>query len=134
MRHLEDQHQAALFKWAFCIPLTGKYVKPKSRLSDYLIAIPNGGKRNLREARRLKGMGVRAGVSDIFLPIPNDTYPGMWIELKKPRAAFKTPNAAAKAVTDLQMDWLERMGIAGYANRVCYGWMEARDEIVRYLT
>lgn len=133
MRHLEDQHQAALFQWAKMYPLKRADVKPKSRLSDYLIAIPNGGKRNVREAVRLKAMGVHPGVSDIFLPLPNAHYRGMWIELKKPRVAFKTPGAADRAITDKQIDWLERMGTAGYANRVCYGWMEARDEIMQYL-
>lgn len=48
----------------------------------WLFAIPNGGSRDIREAVRLKRQGVKAGVSDMFLPIPNSMYHGLFIELK----------------------------------------------------
>lgn len=134
MRHLEDAHQTALFQWARLYPLKSHQAVPNSHLSDYLIAIPNGGKRNVREAARLKRMGVHPGVSDIFLPFPNGVHHGLWIELKKPCSAFKTVRAAQTSVTPKQAEWQSRMDRAGYLARVCYGWMEARDLIVEYLT
>lgn len=57
-----------------------------------IIHIPNGGTRNWKlnakgvryspEAQRLKRMGVKKGVSDIFIPEPEGTYHGLWIEIK----------------------------------------------------
>jgi hypothetical protein len=42
----------------------------------------NGGKRNAIEAAKFKRMGVRPGVADLMLIIPNRFYPYMCIELK----------------------------------------------------
>jgi hypothetical protein len=39
-----------------------------------LFAIPNGGKRNAREAGILKAEGVLPGVADLFLMYPNKGY------------------------------------------------------------
>ena len=57
-RHLEDGESMALMSWAAvrqyrCRPI-----------AELLIHYPAGGKRNPREAARLRGMGVRAGVPD----------------------------------------------------------------------
>lgn len=49
---------------------------------EWLHAIPNGGKRNLRVARKLKLEGVKSGVLDLFLPVPCRGYHGMYIEVK----------------------------------------------------
>lgn len=58
MRHLEDSLQKELIK----------YFRLRYREPDYLIfAVPNGGKRSLLEATRLKQTGVRAGVSDLII-------------------------------------------------------------------
>ena len=48
----------------------------------YLFAIPNGGKRNIVEASRLKAEGVRAGVSDLFLAVPVGMDHGLFLEAK----------------------------------------------------
>lgn len=42
----------------------------------------NGGKRNLREAVKLKRMGVLAGVPDLFIPHAAKFCHGLFIELK----------------------------------------------------
>lgn len=52
------------------------------RLSQLLFHIANGGKRNAREAMTFKRMGVRRGIADLFLSIPNDKFHGMYIEMK----------------------------------------------------
>lgn len=52
------------------------------RLSQLMFHIANGGKRNPREGKTLKDMGVRRGVADLFLSVPNDKYHGLYIEMK----------------------------------------------------
>lgn len=88
-----------------------------------LIAIPNGGYRNAREAARLKRMGVRAGVSDYLLPVFCWKTPGLWLELK----------AGKNKATPEQLKWLRLMQEQGYATAVCTGWVEAARAISSYL-
>jgi hypothetical protein len=44
--------------------------------------VPNGGKRTKIEASILNGMGVRAGMPDLLLPVARRGYIGLAIELK----------------------------------------------------
>ena len=118
-RHIEDDHQVALFEWAAYIPT----------VKDLLFHIPNGGKRDAKEGARLKRQGVKAGVSDNFLPYPVGRYSGLWIELKPPivkgeRKPTTSPN---------QQDWIDLMNQAGYSAAVCYGWSDARYLILKYM-
>ena len=46
--------------------------------------IPNGGKRNRKEAANLKRQGVRAGVPDLCIPVAKGSYHGLYIEFKSP--------------------------------------------------
>lgn len=48
----------------------------------FVFAVPNGGSRNLIEARNLKAQGVMAGVSDLILLLPSRKV--YFIELKNP--------------------------------------------------
>lgn len=116
-KHEEDDHQSALFTWAAMKPFRG------GMLSDFLFAIPNGGRRNPREAARMKGQGVKAGVSDIHLPVPMGEFAGLWIELKAPKGK----------ATALQIDWLNRMASCGHAAFVCHGWEAAKKTITDYI-
>ena len=53
--------------------------------SQFLFHIRNGGSmKSAREGRKFKLMGVRKGVPDLFLSVPNDEFHGFYIELKKP--------------------------------------------------
>jgi hypothetical protein len=45
-------------------------------------AIPNGGMRNIKVAAKLKQEGVKAGVADLFIPLSNGKYHGLFIEVK----------------------------------------------------
>lgn len=117
MNHREDDEQAALITWA---RLDNWPVR------DLLIAIPNGGKRNPREAARLKKAGVMPGVSDLFLAYPCGGRHGLWIEMK----AAKPHNAR---LTTAQADWLEEMQKMGYEVCCCHGWVEAATGICTYV-
>lgn len=134
MKHLEDQHQHALFTWARTYRVRGPGIVDPAYLAEYLLAIPNGGYRKGLEAARLIGLGVKPGVSDVFMPLPRHGYHGLWIEMKKPLAAFPSPSAAKAAFTDNQRAWQGRMAHVGYACAVCYGWMPAQATIIAYLS
>lgn len=47
-----------------------------------LFAVPNGGSRNKAEAKRMKGEGVKRGVSDVILLIPKKGYASLCLEFK----------------------------------------------------
>lgn len=117
MRHIEDDEQMALIRWA---RLDNWPVR------DYLVAIPNGGYRNAREGGRLKAMGVKPGVSDLFLAYPVLRSHGLWIELKAPK-----PNKTK--TTKEQIDWIERMTKLNYEACICHGWVAAAKAICAYV-
>ncbi len=132
-KHLEDQHQHALFTWARTHRIRGPGIIDPAYLADYLIAIPNGGYRKGLEAARLIGLGVKPGVSDVFLALPTHGYHGLWIEMKKPRPDFPTPYAAKAAFTNNQRAWHDLMIAQGYVCALCYGWEAAQGVIISYL-
>lgn len=113
----EAQEQSALFEWA--ARMQGKY--PALR---YMFAIPNGGSRNLIEARHLKEQGVKAGVPDIFLPSPAGMYCGLFVEMKRQKGGTVRPE---------QREWLIELNRAGYKAVVARGFDEARQIILEYL-
>ncbi|MFW1924260.1 VRR-NUC domain-containing protein [Acinetobacter geminorum] len=113
----EDQEQMTLMSWAHHVKFGN------GRLSDYLIHIPNGGSRNEIEAAKFKKMGVKAGVPDLQLLVPNGLIHGLWIELKS-KAGKLQPSRR------LMMQRLEEQG---YMCKVCFGADEAIQEIKKYL-
>jgi hypothetical protein len=48
-----------------------------------LYAIPNGGKRNPREAGIMKAEGVFAAIPDLCLPVPRVPFVGLYLEFKR---------------------------------------------------
>lgn len=107
----ESQEQAALFKWAELARI------------NLLFHIPNGGRRDIITASRLKAEGVKAGVPDLFLPVPCGGYHGLFIELK----------TVAGTTSESQERWLEALNEQGYKAVVCRGWLDAADTIKQYL-
>lgn len=112
----EHEHQAALFRWA----RLASGARPELAL---MFAVPNGGARTARTGAMLKAEGVKAGVPDIFLPVPRDNWHGLFIELK-------TAKGCASAV---QREWIARLQEQGYRAEVCRGWNTARELIEEYL-
>lgn len=52
--------------------------------SKLLFCIPNGDSRNIVEAKNLKAQGVKSGVSDVLLLIPQKGYSCLCLEFKTP--------------------------------------------------
>ncbi len=141
--HPEDDIQRALFQW---ITLATPRI-PQLALAFHPA---NGGKRDPREAARLKGLGVRPGVPDVMIPVPqmmdwsdkkrplilspmkswDDDYPdrrevtctGLAIELK----------SATGVLSKNQKWWLEKLGHEGWEVHVCRSFDEARQVIADY--
>lgn len=116
MKHKESEEQQALFQWA-------KLAESKYSELKLLHHIPNGGKRSLLTAIRLKAEGVKAGVPDICLPVPRNKWHGLYIELK----------ADKNKPTALQNWWIEELSKQGHIAEVCVGWESAKDLIIKYL-
>lgn len=112
----ESQEQTFLFQWA-------NLARCKYPELELLHHIPNGGKRNAREAAALKRQGVKAGVPDICLPVAIGEYHGLYIELKVGK------NKTSKH----QDEWIQKLRNENYYVEVSYGWQEARDTIEDYL-
>ena len=109
---LESREQTKLFEFA-------------SHFNElkWMFAIPNGGYRNPREAANLKRQGVKAGVSDIFLPLPTNKYHGLFIEMKV------HPNKPSEK----QKIFISNMLKNGYSCKVCYSSEDAVKEINNYI-
>lgn len=116
-RQPELEEQAALIEWA------DKTVIDGIRIGDYLIHIPNEGKRGPTARKDSKRLGLRAGISDLFLALPRGCYAGLWLEMK----------AIDGKLTAEQVSWLNKMIGSGYAAILCYGFIQAKERIESYL-
>lgn len=149
----EHAHQVALFMWANMAANFG--LKASLDLSSYkregvalawlnqcddkvdclrwLHAIKNAGHGDVVRGARSKAEGVKAGVPDIFLPCSRyyqrGQFHGLYVELKR----LKSARGAAGVTSKVQNEWHQYLTGAGYQVEVCYGWIEARDAILRYL-
>lgn len=113
----EAQEQIAVMDW--CRWQENHY--PELKMIFHIV---NEGKRSTRVGLELQKMGMKKGIPDICLPIPNKRYHGLWIELK----ADKTKNA-----TKEQKEWIEKLNDRKYKAVVAYGAEEAIDIIKKYL-
>ena len=86
--------------------------------------IPNGGRRDKKEAARLKAQGGKAGVPDLFLPVPRQGFHGLYIEMKY----------GENKTTQSQRFWLEELKKQGFKTIVCYGADAAIKEIDEYMS
>lgn len=112
----EEIEQTYLFQWAYF--MENRY--PELRL---MFHVPNGGKRNLSEAKRLKAAGVKSGVPDLFLPVARGKWFGLFIEMKYGK----------NTTTKNQKEWIADLTEQGYRVEVCYGWEQASKIIEEYL-
>jgi hypothetical protein len=132
--HPEDDIQRALFDWiALATP----------RIPQLAVAFhcPNGGRRDPREAARLKGLGVRAGVPDVMIPHPSPAAtfearfgPQEFVTRAMPRfygLAIELKSEKGRETND-QVNWAGRLWRAGWMVKTCRSFDEARQTIADY--
>ena len=108
----ESEEQRQLIQWCRTDPRM-----------QFIFHIPNetiGGPGWLTRNRQ---MGVKAGVPDLFYPVPIGKYHGLFIEMK----------AANGRLDPKQKKWLEALTTFGYKCVVAYGWEEARAALMEYV-
>ena len=115
MRHPESRLQAGCVRW---------FRLQYPHIAKLLIAVPNGGARNRREAAIMKGEGVTAGVADLLLLVPRNGHGALGIEMK----------AGIGRQTANQKQWQERFETAGNKYVVCRNAEEFVNAVKRYLS
>lgn len=113
----ESFEQSNLFKWA-------AFNQKKHPVLQLMFAIPNGIHTTGWAGLRAKREGVKAGVPDIFVPVPRRGFHGLFIEMKRAKGGTTGDNQEA---------WIAALRIQGYQCEVCHGWAEAKDVLVNYL-
>ena len=122
----EHSEQAAVIDW--CRRMSVQYPE-----LDLIFAIPNGGaltsridrrgRRYSPQAAKLKAEGLRAGVPDLFLPVPIRYWHGLFIEMKLP----------GRVASREQENFITAMRHRGYDAVVCYSADDAIARIKDYL-
>jgi hypothetical protein len=118
----EAGEQIALFQW---IRLQQR-VWPELRLAHH---IPNGaylGKDRAAAARhmaKLKALGLKPGVFDVFLPVARHGWHGLYIEMK----------ATKGELSDEQEEFGRSVANEGYAVFICRNFDQAQKVILGYL-
>lgn len=113
----EDAEQQLVIRWA-------QLMSRRWPELELLHHIPNGGRRERREAVKLKQMGVKPGVPDLMLPVARGGYHGLYIEMK----------VGGNKPTKHQAEWLRRLTAQGYCCYVCYGSQEAEQRLEEYIS
>jgi hypothetical protein len=89
---------------------------------DWLYHTPNGGARHPVVARKLKLMGVKAGIPDYLCHYPSNGFTGLAIELKAPGGKLTKP----------QETWLQRLKSIGYRCAVCFDFAAFKAGVEEY--
>lgn len=114
MRHIESNIQKACVSW---------FDLQYSHLSKCLIAVPNGGNRNAREAAIMKAEGIRAGAADLILLAARGQYGALCIEMK----------TATGRQSPAQKEWQKQAENAGNKYVVCRSIGEFMNVVNDYL-
>lgn len=80
---------------------------------------PNGEKRSIKTAVRLKKMGVVAGIPDLFIPAWN-----LYIEMKREKGGV---------VSEAQEKIMTYLTRHGYVCLVCHGATDASRKVLKFL-
>lgn len=113
----EHWEQAALFDWA---------AKHEARIPELrgLFAVPNGTYKNKATAGKFKREGLKAGVLDVWWPVPREGYHGLVIEMKAP--------GELKRTTVEQDWWINFLLLQGFDVRVFDNWRRAWNHMMAY--
>lgn len=110
----EDAEQQALFQYA---------ALQQDPSWQMMFAIPNGGRRWINTALKMKATGLKAGIPDIFLPVARTPWNGLFIEMKSLKGSV-APN---------QKVWHQLLREQDYRVAVCKGCDAAIEVITEYL-
>lgn len=84
-----------------------------------IFAIPNGGKRDIKTAKRLHREGVTPGIPDLYIPAW-----GIWIEMKRQQGGRTSPDQDAM---------IEHLEGVGHRVIVGHGARDASDKLLRLI-
>jgi len=118
-KDLEHLEQCRVVEWVRQRVDTGAFAE-----LDLLFAVPNGGKRDIRTAKKLKDEGVRRGVPDLMLPVSRGGYGGLFLEMK----------VKGGKVSKEQKDFMERVKEQGFFCAVVWDGLEAIELIDSYIS
>lgn len=116
LKSSEDDELIAFFKYI-------EWQSNKDLRLSYIYHIANERRSSWAAGKRLKKNGVKAGVPDVFVPIPTKKHPGLYMEFK---VDHNKP-------TDRQEYFLTGLASLGYVTKVVYSATEAIDVLNRYL-
>lgn len=105
----ERSEQVAVVNWA-------------RREGLFIYAVPNGGRRNAKEAMGLKREGVLAGIPDLQVVLPDGRV--LWVEMKKRKGG---------TVSKVQKDIHTKLEELGHSVCVAKGAKEAVEYIKRFI-
>ena len=88
-----------------------------------IFAIPNGSNKSRTAQRNFKAEGLRAGVPDLFIPVPSIKYHGLFIEMKRVKGSVTSKE---------QKEWIALLNKQGYKAVICKGAAVAISEIENY--
>jgi hypothetical protein len=118
---IEHLHQKTFVEYLYLLERQGKIIT--------FFAVPNGGSRNIREARNLKLEGVRAGVSDLVVVLKDKV---IFIEMKQPPKKLKSGklSTAGISVQDSQREFLGKVSQSNVCKGyIAYGFEQAKKII-----
>lgn len=110
----EDWHQMMFVQWL------------RKNHSNKLIvfAVPNGGKRGIVEAQRMKLTGTTPGVSDLIIIFTDLSKRVCFAEMKKVKRS---------STSDEQLEFLMKMDGAGHGTFIAKGVKDAIEKFNEYL-
>ena len=120
----EHTEQCALIQWA-------AYASAEFPALRWLYSNPNGGARHITVAAKMKAEGVKAGVADLFLPVPfrntkrngEPGYHGLYLEMKVRGGRQSDAQKAFEAFVVEQ----------GYRYVLAWSWPEAAAAVLDHL-
>lgn len=116
----EHAEQKSVIAWA-------RMLAPRYPPLGRLFAIPNAAKRSKTTAALMLAEGLQSGIPDLFLPWPNGTFAGLWLEMKRRDASPSDTTAA-------QRDCIAYLNSVGYKAIVCKGASEAIHALRVYMS
>lgn len=115
---IETMEQEALVKWF-------KLAYP----NEIMFCIPNQLVRGERHAIAMARSGVVGGIPDLCIPVARKGCHGLFVELKRPQV-FGGPKGVVSAKQKAVIHYLISRD---YAAIICWGWVDAMEQITEYM-